>query len=77
VKPERIVLSHGGEREDGAAVRSVATWTFETVAAGKTKVTIHMVFPSAKERDFVVKEFHALEGASQTLERLGEYLAKM
>ena len=77
VKPERIVLSHGGKREDGAIVRSLATWTFETTAPNRTKVTIHMVFPSAPERDFVVKEFRAIEGGKQTLERLGEYLSKM
>ncbi|HEX4350238.1 MAG TPA: SRPBCC family protein [Verrucomicrobiae bacterium] len=77
VKPERIVLSHGGKREDGASVRSVATWTFETVEPNKTKVTIHMVFPSAARRDFLVKEFKVIEGGRQTLERLGEYLAKM
>ena len=36
-----------------------------------------MVFPSAAERDRVVKEFGAIEGGKQTLEKLGEYLAKM
>jgi uncharacterized protein YndB with AHSA1/START domain len=77
VKPERIVLSHGGKREDGEGVSFVATWTFETVAPDKTKVTIHNVFPSAAERNRVVREFNAIEGGKQTLERLGEYLAKM
>jgi uncharacterized protein YndB with AHSA1/START domain len=42
----------------------------------KTKVTIRMVFPTAAQRDFVVKEFGAIEGGKQTLERLGEFLAK-
>ncbi len=77
VKPERIVFSHGGKREGGPSVDAVATWTFDEVAAGKTKVTLRMVFPSATERDFVVKEFGAIEGGKQTLERLGEYLPKM
>jgi uncharacterized protein YndB with AHSA1/START domain len=77
VKPERIVYSHGGRREGGSSVTSVATWTFEVVEAGKTRVTIRMVFPSPLERDRVVKEFGAEEGGKQTLERLGEYLAKM
>jgi hypothetical protein len=36
-----------------------------------------MVFPSAAACDFVVKEFGAIEGGRQTLEKLGEYLAKM
>jgi len=77
VKPQRIVLSHGGRRVDGPSVRSVATWTFEALSPDRTRVTIHMVFPTAENRDFVVKEFGAIEGGKQTLERLGEYLPKM
>jgi len=77
IKPERIVYSHSGGREGGPGASFVATWTFDAVAAGKTRVTIRMVFPSAADRDFVVKEFGAIEGGKQTLERLGEYLAKI
>jgi uncharacterized protein YndB with AHSA1/START domain len=77
VAPEKIVFSHGGKREAGPGVSFVSTWSFEKLAAGKTRVTIRMVFPSATERDFVVKEFGAIEGGQQTLERLGEYLPKM
>ena len=76
VKPERIVFSHGGGREDGPGASFTATWTFEALAANKTRVMARMVFPSATERDFVVKEFGAVEGGRQTLERLGEFLAK-
>jgi len=77
VKPERIVYSHGGRREGGPGVSFVATWTFETVEAGRTRLTLRQIFPSAAERDFIVKEFGAIEGGKQTLERLGEYLPKM
>ncbi len=77
VKPERIVYQHGGKRENGPGVSFESTWTFEALAADKTRVTIRMVFPSAAERDFVVKEFGAIEGGKQTLERLGEYLPGM
>ncbi len=55
----------------------MATWSFEVVGTGKTKLTILTVFPSAKDRDFTVKEFDALEGARQTLERLAEHLPAM
>jgi uncharacterized protein YndB with AHSA1/START domain len=34
-----------------------------------------MVFPTAKERDFVAKEFGAIEGAHQTMGRLAEHLS--
>jgi uncharacterized protein YndB with AHSA1/START domain len=76
VKPERIVYGHSGERKGGPGVNFVSNWTFEVVEAGKTKVTIRMVFPTAPERDFVVKEFGAIEGGKQTLERLGEHLQR-
>ena len=73
-KPERIVYSHGGGREEGPGASFVATWTFEALAAKKTRVTIRMVFPSPEARDFVEKEFGAIEGGRQTLARLAEFL---
>ena len=77
VKPERIVYSHGGGREGGPGASFVATWTFDAVNDDKTSVTIRMVFPSGADRDFVVKEFGAIEGGEQTLERLSEHLVVM
>ncbi len=77
VKPEKIVFSHGGKREGGPGVSFVSTWSFEKLASDRTRVSIRMVFPSAAERDRVVKEFGAIEGGNQTLERLGGYLPKM
>ena len=74
VKPERIVFAHAGHRKGGPGVSFVSNWTFERVEADKTKVTIRMVFPSATERDFVVKEFGAIEGGKQCLERLDEHV---
>ena len=75
VKPERIVYTHGGHREGGPGVSFVATWTFDALTAHQTRVTLRMVFPSAENRDFVIKEFGALEGGKQTLARLAEHLA--
>ncbi|HVU27764.1 MAG TPA: SRPBCC family protein [Verrucomicrobiae bacterium] len=77
VKPEKIVFTHGGKREGRPGTNFISTWTFGALDANKTKVTIRMVFLSTAARDFVVKEFGAIEGGKQTLERLGEYLAKM
>jgi len=76
VEFERIVFSNGGSRENGPQINFVSTWTFEAVEAGKTRVTIRMVFPTAAERNRVVKEFGAIEGGKQTLERLAEQLAE-
>jgi uncharacterized protein YndB with AHSA1/START domain len=77
VTPERIVFRHDGKRAGGPGVSFVSTWAFDLVEDNKTRVTIRMVFPSAAERDRVVKEFGAIEGGKQTLERLGEYLPKL
>lgn len=77
VPHERIVYSHGGGRENGPGASFMATWSFDAQGAGKTKVTLRMVFPSAADRDFVAREFGAIEGGKQTLERLSEYLPKM
>jgi uncharacterized protein YndB with AHSA1/START domain len=78
VKPERISYSHGGGREGAPGVRFDATWTFEALDDGsKTRVTMRGVFASAADRDLVVKEYGAIEGGKQTLERLGEHLPAM
>ena len=73
---EKIVFTHGGRRENGPSVDAVATWTFDEIESKTTRVTLRMVFPSAAERERVVREFGAIEGGKQTLERLGEFLAK-
>ena len=74
---ERITFLHGGGREEGPGASFTATWTFETVEGNKTRLTGRLVFPSASARDFVVKEFGAIEGGKQTLERASEYVASM
>ncbi len=74
---ERITYLHGGGREDGPGASFTATWTFETVDGNKTRLTGRLVFPSAEARDFVVREFGAIEGGKQTLERASEYVAGM
>jgi uncharacterized protein YndB with AHSA1/START domain len=73
VKPERIVYSHGGGKEDGPGVSFEATWTFEAVG-DKTRLTGRSVFSTAAMRELVVKEYGAIEGGKQTLARLDQYL---
>jgi len=78
---ERItfLLGGGSDLEDderrGATFR--ATWTFEVVDAARTRLTGRMVFPSKEARDRVVRDFGAIEGGKQTLERASEYVAGM
>ena len=41
---------------------------------GKTRLTMRTTFATAEERDYVVEEYHAIEGGHQTLARLAEFL---
>lgn len=72
---ERIVYRNGGGRENGPGATFLATWTFETVEGNKTRLTGRLQFSTPEERDFVAKEFGAIEGGKQTLERAAEHLA--
>ena len=75
VPNERIVYTHGGGKEHSQGAHFTATWTFDEVPEG-TRVTIRMVFDSADERNFVVREYGAIDGGYQTLNRLDSYLHK-
>ena len=77
VRPERIVYSHAGGDGKGPGANFVAWWTFEEIAANRTKLTVRLVFPSKDARDFVEQKFGAAEGGKQTLARLAEYLPAM
>ena len=72
VKPERLVYRHGGG-EDVEPVKFQVTVTFEDLG-GKTRLTMHMLFPSAAERDRVIAEYGADKGLGETLGRLEQYL---
>lgn len=74
VEGERIVYANGGGREgDNKGVHFRAVVTF--VAKGdKTELTMRSVFDTPAERDFVVREFGAIEGGKQTLTRLASLL---
>jgi uncharacterized protein YndB with AHSA1/START domain len=69
-EPERLVYTHTG----GAQFETTVTFAEK---AGKTEVTVRMLFPSPSELDRVVKKFGAVEGLKQTLDRLAEYVAKI
>ncbi len=73
VKPERLVYNHGAD-EEGDPGQFRVTVTFAE-RGGKTRLTMQGLFESAAERDKVVKEFGAIEGGNQTLDRLKDYLA--
>src|SRR6267378_4035150 len=74
-RPERLTYHHGGD-EDIEPVQFRTVVTFEAVG-GKTRLTLRAVFPSAEERDRVVRDYGAEQGAQQTVGRLAEYVAQM
>jgi uncharacterized protein YndB with AHSA1/START domain len=73
VPPERIVYRHGGG-EDVEPVQFRQTVIFEDLG-GRTRITWRGDFPSAAERDRVIKEYGADKGLVQTLSRLADYVA--
>jgi uncharacterized protein YndB with AHSA1/START domain len=43
----------------------------------QTRVTLHQLFPTAADRDRIIKTYGAIEGGKQTLARLADYLPSM
>jgi uncharacterized protein YndB with AHSA1/START domain len=72
VRPERLAYDHGGD--DGPP--DFHTTVVFDVEGDETRMTMRMIFPTAAARDYLAREFHAVEGAQQTLDRLGEFLAE-
>jgi uncharacterized protein YndB with AHSA1/START domain len=77
VMPERIVFAHAGGRVGGKGAHFVSTWSFRDLGENRTELEIYMVFDSVAEREHVVTEFNAVEGAKQTLGRLAEILESL
>jgi uncharacterized protein YndB with AHSA1/START domain len=74
VKPERLVYKHAGEAGD-EPVHLQFSVNFEDVGR-QTKVTMHMMFGSAEEREEVIRKYGAEKGGVQTLSRLAEYIER-
>jgi uncharacterized protein YndB with AHSA1/START domain len=74
VRPERLCYEHTGGEEGGPEIHHKFKWTFEDAGSGKTRVTINILFDSSADRERIVREFGAIEGGKQTLERLSEHL---
>jgi uncharacterized protein YndB with AHSA1/START domain len=74
--PARLVYEHGGEVGlEPVSFRTIVT--LEELGASQTRVTLRSIFPSAKMRDFVVREYGAIEGGKQHLARLAERAAEL
>jgi uncharacterized protein YndB with AHSA1/START domain len=75
VPNERIVYRHGGG-DDVEPVQFRQTIVFGDLG-NRTRITWRGDFPSAGERDRVIKDYGADKGLAQTLARLSEFVAAM
>ena len=64
---ERLVFVHGEQGDPDPPFTFVVT--FEEMA-GKTVLSMRLVFENPEARDQVVDKYHAVEGGNQTLARL-------
>jgi uncharacterized protein YndB with AHSA1/START domain len=74
-RPRRIVYTHGGEKGLEPVSFTVHV-TFDPIGpdGSRTRLTLRSIFPSRQQRDFVIKQYGADEGARQTLTRLAEFI---
>jgi uncharacterized protein YndB with AHSA1/START domain len=72
VSPERIVYRHGGG-DDVEPVQFRQTVIFEDLGR-RTRVTWRGDFPSAAQRNRVIKEYGADKGLAQCMARLGDFV---
>ena len=73
VPPQRIVYRHGGG-DDVEPVQFRQTVIFEELGT-RTRITWRGEFPSAAERNRVIKDYGADKGLAETLARLGDFVA--
>jgi len=71
-KPELLVYEHSPDK-DSEPVRFVTTVTLTEEGEG-TRVRVHMLFPTAAERNHNVKTYGAVEGLRQHFGRLAEHI---
>jgi uncharacterized protein YndB with AHSA1/START domain len=74
VRPERIVYRHGGG-DDVEPVQFRQTVIFEDLGQRRTRMTWRGDFPTAAERDRVIKEYGAATGLAETMARLADFVA--
>jgi uncharacterized protein YndB with AHSA1/START domain len=74
VPPERLTYDHGGGKPGETRADFHMRITLEDLG-GRTKVTFRHLFARKEDRDYVVREYGALEGGKQTLAHLAEHVA--
>ena len=76
--PRRLVYRHSGEEPGVEPVRFTVTVTLAAEAGGeRTRLDMRLTFPSKADRDRVVREYGADQGLHDTVDRLGEQVARV
>ncbi len=75
-EPSRLVYKHGG-KVDAEPVNFVTEADFEEISPTRTRVRLRMVFESKSSKDFVTREYGALEGAKQHIQGLADHLERV
>lgn len=73
-EPDLLVFDHGSDKDNDPG-RFRVTITFDSQSDGKTVVTLRQLHPSKEQRTAGIG-FGAVELGYQTLDKLGEYLAR-
>jgi uncharacterized protein YndB with AHSA1/START domain len=73
-KPERIAYTYGDGIDRSADFQVIVL--FEKLG-DRTRVVQRAIFPTAGERDRVVKDYGAIKGGNQSMDRLAEHLKSM
>ena len=73
--PARLVYENGWDLP-GAPVDFTVVVTLESVGA-KTQLSIHMTFEDAESFRTAVERYGVLEGGTQTLERIADYVSDL
>lgn len=71
-RPSRLVYDHFGDDPNEEPFRGFVTFYDE--GPKRTRLIMRTLFPTPAVRDFVSREYHAVEGMQQTLDRLNAYL---
>jgi uncharacterized protein YndB with AHSA1/START domain len=72
VEPARLVYTYGSGAADDPGFEVTVTFADED---GKTRLTLRQLYRTAAERDYVAREYHAVEMGEQRSNRLVQYLA--
>jgi uncharacterized protein YndB with AHSA1/START domain len=74
--PERLVFRHGSTEEENPDADFNTVITLEDVG-GKTRVTMIGTFKDKAARDLVIREYGAVEGGRQHLDKLAAYVESL